>query len=189
MAWSRRAVCHNEQSASLLSSLELSHVPKYAPSFSLSAPCILLTLTRRLRFISNPYFDTPSPLDFRYRLRFSGQIAGLSSFEKRGAIPPNPSRWPEQINLNSFSKYSRYGQGPAAFAGKRLFPYFRKPGRRECRIRGKELFFFCVPRETCERKAAGSPLSEPSKWRIDDSYHHIELEWCQGYGKMPGIFV
>ena len=34
---------------------------QYAPSFSLSAPCILLTLTRRLRFISNPYFDTPSP--------------------------------------------------------------------------------------------------------------------------------
>ena len=32
----------------------------YAPSFSLSAPCILLTLTHRLRFISNPYFDTPS---------------------------------------------------------------------------------------------------------------------------------
>ena len=42
------------------SRLELSHVPKYAPSFSLSAPCILLTLTRRLRFISNSYFDTPS---------------------------------------------------------------------------------------------------------------------------------
>ena len=42
------------------SRLELSHVPKYALSFSLSAPCILLTLTRRLRFISNPYFDTPS---------------------------------------------------------------------------------------------------------------------------------
>ena len=53
-------MCHNEQSASLLSRLELSHVPKYAPSFSLSAPCILLTLTHRLRFISNPYFDTPS---------------------------------------------------------------------------------------------------------------------------------
>ena len=33
---------------------------QYAPSFSLSAPCILLTLTHRLRFISNPYFDTPS---------------------------------------------------------------------------------------------------------------------------------
>ena len=29
-------------------------------SFSLSAPCILLTLTHRLRFVSNPYFDTPS---------------------------------------------------------------------------------------------------------------------------------
>ena len=42
------------------SSLELSHVLQYAPSFSLSAPCILLTLTHRLRFISNPYFDTPS---------------------------------------------------------------------------------------------------------------------------------
>ena len=56
----KKAVCHNEQSASLLSSLELSHVPKYAPSFSLSAPCILLTLTRRLRVISNAYFDTPS---------------------------------------------------------------------------------------------------------------------------------
>ena len=54
------AVCHNEQSASLLSSLELSHVLQYAPSFSLSAPCILLTLTRRLRVISNAYFDTPS---------------------------------------------------------------------------------------------------------------------------------
>ena len=25
-----------------------------------SSPCILLTLTHRLRFISNPYFDTPS---------------------------------------------------------------------------------------------------------------------------------
>ena len=36
---------------------------QYAPSFSLSAPCILLTLTRRLRFISNPYFDTPSSID------------------------------------------------------------------------------------------------------------------------------
>ena len=35
-------------------------VLQYAPSFSLSAPCILLTLTHRLRFISNPYFDTPS---------------------------------------------------------------------------------------------------------------------------------
>ena len=46
--------------ASLLSSLELSHVLQYAPSFSLSAPCILLTLTHRLRFISNPYFDIPS---------------------------------------------------------------------------------------------------------------------------------
>ena len=33
---------------------------QYAPSFSLSAPCILLTLTRRLRVISNAYFDTPS---------------------------------------------------------------------------------------------------------------------------------
>ena len=33
---------------------------QYAPSFSLSAPCILLTLTHRLRFISNPYFDAPS---------------------------------------------------------------------------------------------------------------------------------
>ena len=33
---------------------------QYAPSFSLSAPCILLTLTHRLRFVSNPYFDTPS---------------------------------------------------------------------------------------------------------------------------------
>ena len=31
-----------------------------------------------------------SPLDFRYRLRFSRQIAWLSSFEKRGAIPRNP---------------------------------------------------------------------------------------------------
>ena len=47
------------KSASLLSSLELSHVLQYAPSFSLSAPCILLTLTRRLRVISNAYFDTP----------------------------------------------------------------------------------------------------------------------------------
>ena len=33
---------------------------QYAPSFLLSAPCILLTLTHRLRFVSNPYFDTPS---------------------------------------------------------------------------------------------------------------------------------
>ena len=33
---------------------------QYAPSFSLSAPCILLTPTRRLRVISNAYFDTPS---------------------------------------------------------------------------------------------------------------------------------
>ena len=33
---------------------------QYAPSFSLSAPCILLILTRRLRVISNAYFDTPS---------------------------------------------------------------------------------------------------------------------------------
>ena len=33
---------------------------QYAPSFSLSAPCILLTLPRRLRVISNAYFDTPS---------------------------------------------------------------------------------------------------------------------------------
>ena len=70
-----RAVCHNEQSASLLSSLELSHVLQYAPSFSLSAPCILLTLTRRLRVISNAYFDTPSGfcvyLTFgEYRMRF-----------------------------------------------------------------------------------------------------------------------
>ena len=38
---------------------------QYAPSFSLSAPCILLTLTHRLRFISNPYFDTPSVIDGR----------------------------------------------------------------------------------------------------------------------------
>ena len=37
-------------------------------------------------------------------LRFSRQIAWLSSFEKRGAIPRNPSRWPKQINLNSFLK-------------------------------------------------------------------------------------
>ena len=36
---------------------------QYAPSFSLSALCILLTLTRRLRFISNPHFDTPSSID------------------------------------------------------------------------------------------------------------------------------
>ena len=36
------------------SSLELSHVPKYAPSFSLSAPCILLALTHRLRFVQIP---------------------------------------------------------------------------------------------------------------------------------------
>ena len=94
----RAAMCHNEQSASLQSRLELSHEPQskpnaesngvcaeqaerrikrslnyaeakpalaaeqqqYAPSFSLSAPCILLTLTHRLRFVSNPYFDTPS---------------------------------------------------------------------------------------------------------------------------------
>ena len=49
-----KAVCPNEQSASLLSSLELSHVLQYAPSFSLSAPCILLTLTHRLRFIQIP---------------------------------------------------------------------------------------------------------------------------------------
>ncbi len=41
------AVCHNGQSAALLSSLELSHVPKYAPSFSLSAPCISPILTNR----------------------------------------------------------------------------------------------------------------------------------------------
>ena len=33
---------------------------QYAPSFSLSAHCILLTLTHRLRFISSPCFDTPS---------------------------------------------------------------------------------------------------------------------------------
>ena len=38
---------------------------QYAPSFSLSAPCILLTLTHRLRFISKPYFDTPSFAVFR----------------------------------------------------------------------------------------------------------------------------
>ena len=38
---------------------------QYAPSFSLSAPCILLTLTRRLRVISNAYFDTPS-LDLQF---------------------------------------------------------------------------------------------------------------------------
>ena len=54
-----KAVCHNEQSASLLSSLELSHVLQYAPSFSLSAPCILLTLTHRLRFIQIPILIHP----------------------------------------------------------------------------------------------------------------------------------
>ena len=35
---------------------------QYAPSFSLSVPCILLILTRRLRFIPKLYFDTPSLL-------------------------------------------------------------------------------------------------------------------------------
>ena len=77
-----KAVCHNEQSASLLWFRRKQAAPRpnsnlsvwfgsrfalffesrtqYAPSFSLSAPCILLTLTHRLRFISNPYFDTPS---------------------------------------------------------------------------------------------------------------------------------
>ena len=38
---------------------------QYAPSFSLSVPCVLLTLTHRLRFISNHYFDTPSVIDGR----------------------------------------------------------------------------------------------------------------------------
>ena len=91
------AMCHNEQSASLLwfhrkqaaprqsssklgSALGLRRTQRasfylhsaeakpalaakqqqYAPSFSLSAHCILLTLTHRLRFISSPCFDTPS---------------------------------------------------------------------------------------------------------------------------------
>ena len=35
-------------------------------------------------------------------LRFSRQIARLSSFEKRRAIPPNPLPMTKKINLNSF---------------------------------------------------------------------------------------
>ena len=35
-------------------------------------------------------------------LRFSRQIAWLSSFEKRRAIPPNPLPMTQKINLNSF---------------------------------------------------------------------------------------
>ena len=56
------------------SSLELSHILQYALSFALSAPCILLTLTRRLRVISNAYFDTPSgafqPLWWKTRQKY-----------------------------------------------------------------------------------------------------------------------
>ena len=79
---------------------------QYAPSFSLSAPCILLTLTHRLRFRSClKFFTILKRLDFQEPgsgfclpiggyfgsgLRFSRQIAWLSSFEKRGAIPRNP---------------------------------------------------------------------------------------------------
>ena len=47
---------------------------QYALSFSLSALCILLTLTRRLRVISNAYFDTPSgafqPLWWKTRQKY-----------------------------------------------------------------------------------------------------------------------
>ena len=58
----------------LFSSLELRHILQYALSFALSAPCILLTLTRRLRVISNAYFDTPSgafqPLWWKTRQKY-----------------------------------------------------------------------------------------------------------------------
>ena len=53
---------------------------EYAPSFSLSAPCILLTLTRRLRFISNPYFDTPS-------WHFAGRLSLLPDNELEACCP------------------------------------------------------------------------------------------------------
>ena len=60
---------------------------QYAPSFSLSAPCILLTLTRRLRVISNAYFDTPSapricsPKNHFYRVPVR-EIPGISMLHR-----------------------------------------------------------------------------------------------------------
>ena len=114
----QKAVCHNEQSASLLSSLELSHVPKYVPSFSLSAPCILLTLTRRLRFISNPYFDTPSPKAGKPRAKLSGKREP-SGFPDSPGLVFSTQHKPDYQHAGYDNQHAQNHacQGPEAFAG------------------------------------------------------------------------